>query len=487
MAQVSAVIETDIPARLDRLPWTRFHLLLVTALGITWILDGLEVTIVGAIGPVLQNPKALGISSTELGAVSSFYVVGAVVGALFWGWLTDRQGRKRVFYATLLTYLVGVLLSALAWNFWSFILFRVLTGFGIGGEYAAVNSAIDELIPARYRGRVDLIVNGSFWIGAAVGAAVSLVILDPRFLPAGIGWRFIFGVGGILGFFILFLRRMIPESPRWLVIHGRAQEAETTVRAVEDEVAAITGKKLPPATGRLKVHPRLTFGLGVIFKAMLGTHRDRAILSIVLMIAQAFLFNAVFSTYGVVLTHFYGVSDHGVGVYLLPLAASNFLGPLLLGALFDTVGRRKMITGTFALSAILLLLTAVLFALNRFSAMTQTAAWMAIFFFASAAASSVYLTVSEIFPLETRALAIAVFYAVGTAIGGSLSPLLFGWLIQSGSNVMVSGGYALAGLLLVIAAVTEWKMGLDAEGQSLESIAHPLSTASGLAEDHPSS
>jgi MFS family permease len=470
-------VKTDVPARLDRLPWSRFHLLIVVGLGVTWILDGLEVTIVGALGPALQNPQTLHLSSADLGAVASCYVVGAVTGALVSGWVTDRFGRRLVFYATLIVYLTGVLLSALAWNFWSFALFRMLTGMGIGGEYAAVNSAIDELIPAKYRGRVDLIVNGTFWVGAAAGAAVTPLLLDQSLFPVDVGWRLGFAIGGVLGFSILLLRRFVPESPRWMVTHCRAEEADQTVRGIERDVASSSGSELAPAEGTITVHPRKSFGLGMIFASMLGTYRKRSILALVLMVAQSFLYNSVFFSYGLILSHFYGVPEQHVGYYLLPLALGNFCGPLFLGTFFDTIGRRKMIAGTFAVSGLLLLFTALLFGAGRLTEVTQTAAWLVIFFFASAAASSAYLTASEIFPLETRALAISCFYAMGTAIGGSLSPLLFGWLIGSGSTWMVSIGYVLAALLLLIAAITEWKLGIDAEGKSLENIASPLSSA----------
>jgi MFS family permease len=472
-----APVKTDIPARLDRLPWSRFHVLIVVGLGVTWILDGLEVTIVGALGPALQNSQTLHLSSADLGAVASFYVIGAVTGALVSGWITDRFGRRLVFYATLIVYLAGVLLSAFAWDFLSFALFRMLTGMGIGGEYAAVNSAIDELIPAKYRGRIDLIVNGSFWVGAAAGAAITPLLLDQRLFAINVGWRLGFGIGGVLGLSILLLRRFVPESPRWLVTHCRAEDAEQTVRDIEKDVTAASGRQLPPAEGSLTVHPRKSFGLGMIFTSMLGKNRTRSILALVLMVAQSFLYNSVFFSYGIILSHFYRVPENRVGFYLLPLALGNFCGPLLLGTWFDTVGRRKMIGGTFAISGVFLLLTAALFGAGLLSAVTQTAAWLVIFFFASAAASSAYLTASEIFPLETRALAIACFYGLGTAIGGSLSPLLFGWLIQSGSSWRVSFGYALSALLLLLAAGTEWKFGIDAEGKSLENIASPLSSA----------
>jgi MFS family permease len=471
-----AALQTSVPARLDRLPWSRLHLLLVVALGITWVLDGLEVTIVGSMGPALQSRATLALSSAELGATASCYVAGAVLGALLWGALMDRLGRRHVFFATLCTYLAGVLLSALAWNFWSFALFRLLTGCGIGGEYAAVNSAIDELIPAKYRGRIDLMVNGSFWLGAAAGAGASIWLLDPRVLPTTLGWRLGFASGGVLGLSVLLLRRLVPESPRWLVTHCRSEEAERAVARMERDVVRLTHRALPAPAGSLEVHPRTHFDLRLIFASMLGQYRGRSVLALTLMVAQAFLYNAVFFTYGLVLTHFYHVADRRVGLYLLPLTLGNLCGPLLLGPWFDLVGRRIMIAGTFALSALLLLITAALFNAGALSASTQTAAWMIIFFFASAAASSAYLTASEIFPLETRPLAIACFYALGTALGGVLAPLLFGYFIGSGSSTQVSGGYAIAGLLMLVAAVAEWKLGIDAEGKSLESIAAPLST-----------
>src|ERR1700727_2170272 len=394
-----AAIKTDIPARLDRLPWSRFHLLIVVGLGVTWILDGLEVTIVGALGPALQSSQTLHLSSANLGAVASFYVVGAVTGALVSGWVTDRFGRRLVFYATLIVYLAGVLSSAFAWNFLSFAFFRMLTGMGIGGEYAAVNSAIDELIPAKYRGRIDLIVNGSFWLGAAAGALASPVLLDQNLLPVTVGWRLGVGIGGVLGLSILMLRRFVPESPRWLVTHCRGEEAEETVKRIEADVVKSTGRNLPPAHGSLKVHPRKVFGLGLILAAMLGRYRQRSILALTLMVAQSFLYNSVFFTFGLIIAKFYHVPNERVGLYLLPLAIGNFCGPLLLGSLFDTIGRKKMIAGSFAMSGVLLLITAYMFGAGLLSATTQTIAWCVIFFFASAAASSAYLTASEIFPL----------------------------------------------------------------------------------------
>jgi MFS family permease len=470
-------ITTDIPARLDRLPWCRFHVLIVSALGITWILDGLEVTIVGSIGPVLQNTATLALSAQQVGEAASSYVIGAVCGALVFGWLTDRFGRRFVFYVTLMVYLAGVMLTALSWNFWSFAAFRAVTGLGIGGEYAAINSAIDELIPAKYRGRVDLIVNGSFWLGAALGSGASLLFLDPTLFAVDFGWRFGFAVGGVLGLGILLLRRYVPESPRWLVTHGRTRQADASVAEIEERVRSDTGADLVPVHDTLEVKPRKSFGLGLILRAMMHQYRERSILAAILLTAQAFLFNAVFFSYGLVLTTFHGVSEQSTGLYLLPLAVSNFLGPVLLSPLFDIVGRRAMIAGTYAAAGVLLLVTAALLGFDVFTAWTQTIAWMVIFFFASAAASSAYLTASEIFPLEARALAIAIFYAIGTAVGGAVGPALFGYLIGSGVIVAVASGYAVAAVLMLIAAAAEIAFGVDAEQRSLESIAQPLSSA----------
>ncbi len=470
-------ISSDIPARLDRLPWSRFHALILFGLGITWILDGIEVTIVGAIAPVLRDKETLGLSAAQIGNAAAAYVTGAVIGALVFGWLTDRFGRRTVFYVTLIVYLTGVLLTAASWNLLSFALFRAITGLGIGGEYAAINSAIDELIPARFRGRIDIIVNGSFWLGAAAGSGASLLFLDPRLLAPDIGWRLGFAVGGILGLSILLLRRYVPESPRWLLTHGYVDQADATMADIEDRVTEDTGAGLPRAAGRLEIHPRKSFGFSMIARAMWAKYRARSGLALSLMIAQAFLFNAVFFTYGLVLATFYGVPDRQTGLHLVVLAASNFLGPVLLGPLFDTVGRRIMISLTYAVSGVLLIAAAVAFTLGIFSAWTQTFAWMAIFFFASAGASSAYLTASEIFPLETRALAIATFYAAGTAVGGIVAPALFGYLIASHASWAHAGGYLLAAALLLGAALTETLFGIDAEGRSLEQIADPLSAA----------
>jgi MFS family permease len=466
-----AEITTDVPARMDRLPWSQFHLLVVVALGITWVLDGLEVTIVGSIGPILKDQGTLGLSDQDIGSVAACYVAGAVAGALLFGWLTDRFGRRLIFNVTLGIYLAGVLCSAFAWSFWSFAAFRAITGLGIGGEYAAINSAIDELIPARLRGRIDLIVNGSYWAGAALGAAGSLLLLSGRYVGIDLGWRLGFGIGAVLGGIILFLRRFVPESPRWQVTHGREQEAEETTAEIERKI----GKDLPPPKNTLKIRPRKVFGFGLILGAMVGKNSGRSFLALALMVAQAFLFNAVFFTYGLVLTTFYHINEAQTGLYILPLAAGNFLGPLLLGHLFDTVGRKPMIAATYGLAGVLLIVVAMLFGMGLLTAWTQTFCWMVIFFVASAAASAAYLTASEIFPLETRAMAIALFYALGTLIGGVSAPFLFGHLIGSGSQWAVACGYVGAAVLMIGGGVCELVLGVEAAGKSLEDVAAPLS------------
>jgi MFS family permease len=470
-------IETDIPSRLDRLPFCRFHVLVIVALGVTWLLDGLEVTIVGSIGPVLQDKRTLALTPELIGAIASCYIVGAVTGAVTFGWLTDRVGRRPLFNVTLGLYFAGVILTALSWNGWSFAAFRLLTGLGIGGGYAAVNSAIDELVPARVRGRIEMVVNGGFWLGAAAGAAGSLVLLGGKLVSLDLGWRIGFGIGGVLGISVFFLRRFVPESPRWLVTHARVDEANRTLEDIERRVRADTGRDLPQPSGKtLKLRPRPHVGLAPIFKAMLGKLRARSALAVVLMTAQAFLFNAVFFTYGLVLATFYHVPNARTGLYILPLAAGNFLGPILLGPLFDSVGRRKMITGTYAVAGLMLIAVAVAFGMGIFTAWTQTIAWMAIFFVASAAASSAYMTASEIFPLEARSLAIALFYAIGTAAGGIIAPWSFGKLIGTHAPWAVAAGYATAAALMLAGAAMEFALGVDAEGQSLEDVAEPLSS-----------
>lgn len=462
--------ETDIPARLDRLPWSAWHWRVVVALGVTWMLDGLEVTLIGAIGPVLKEPDTLGLTDGQLGTSASAYLAGAIAGAVVFGRLTDLLGRKRLFLVTLAVYLGATLATAAAWNFGSFVLFRVLTGAGIGGEYAAVNSTIDELLPARVRGRADLAINGTYWLGTALGALATLVLLDPALLPHALGWRSVFALGALVGLAILFVRHHVPESPRWLLLHGRVSEAEHVVAGIEAAVARELGTSLPAANGtstlEAKGHVTFTWIARVLFER----HLRRTVLGLALMIAQAFAYNGVFFTYALVLSKFYGVPGDRIGLYLLPFAAGNLLGPLLLGHLFDSVGRRRMIAVTYALSGLLMAFTGFALTTGWLTAATQTLLWCAVFFVASAAASSAYLTVSELFPVELRGMAIALFYAIGTAAGGLCAPALFGALLATGSRANVFAGYLVGALLMLAAGGVAAIFGVPAEGKSLETI-----------------
>ena len=468
---------TDIPGRLDRLPWSRFHWLVVLALGASWAIDGLEVTLKGAVSAVLQDPATLNLTSAQVGLAASSYLIGAVIGALVCGHMTDRYGRARLFFVTMTIYLTGTLMTAFSWDFVSLAAFRALTGFGIGGEYAAINSAIDELIPARVRGRVNLVINGSFWLGAIAGSAATVVLLDSSVFQIDLGWRLGFGIGAALGMLVLFARRFIPESPRWLAIHGYTARAERVLAEIEVRVQRASRLPLPPVEGRFMIRPRTHTGLALVFQTMFGRYRRRSILCFVLITSQAFLYNAIFFTYALVLTHFYAVPSSHTGLYLMPFAIGNFLGPLVLGHLFDTAGRRVMIASTYAVSAVLLLVTGALFVNDVLNASGQTLMWAVIFFFASAAASSAYLTASEVFPLELRALAIAVFYALGTAAGGVAAPWLFGALIGTGQRINVFWGYGLGASLMLVAAAVAWRLGVNAERVSLEGVAVPLSVA----------
>jgi MFS family permease len=476
MRERGEVYRTNVPNRLDRLPWSGFHWLVIFALGIAWILDGLEVTVVGSLAGALSDSPTLHLTASQVGAAASAYLIGAVAGSMFFGWLTDRLGRKKLFTLTVLVYLVATIACGLSWNFWSFAVFRMLTGAGIGGEYAAVNATIQELIPARRRGFTDLVVNGSFWLGAAIGALGAYVALDPAIMPPEIGWRAAFIIGGVLGFVVLLLRRFLPESPRWLMTHGQPEEAERIVGEIEVRVERETGRPLPPIPPgflslRTDVHSWFRAGA----EALVTTYRRQAWLGVTLMAAQAFCYNAVFFTYALVLTRFYGISSGNVGLFMLPFAIGNFLGPLVLGRLFDTVGRRIMITATYAVSGVLMALTGWMFAMGWLDAVQQTLAWTVIFFVASAAASSAYLTVGESFPLEVRAIAIALFYAFGTGVGGVVGPLLFGALIDTGSRVSIFYGYLLGGGLMVVASIVAGFLAGNAERRSLEDVAPPLS------------
>jgi MFS family permease len=468
------IVETDTPARLDRLPWGRFHTLVVVALGVTWILDGLEVTLAGALSGALKESPTLRFSNADIGLAGSAYLAGAVLGALFFGWLTDRLGRKKLFFITVVVYLTATAATALSWNIWSFALFRFLTGAGIGGEYAAINSTIQELIPARVRGWTDLVINGSFWIGAALGALGSIVLLDPNLFDPDTGWRLAFLIGAGLAVVIFFMRMWIPESPRWLMTHGRAAEAERIVAGIEESFRR-HGHVLPAGElPRVRLRTRRYTPLREVAFTLFHFHRGRTLVGLTLMAAQAFFYNAIFFTYALILTDFFGIRSDRVGWYILPFALGNVLGPILLGRLFDTLGRRPMIAFTYAMSGILLAATGYLFMIGALSAETQTICWMVIFFFASAAASSAYLTVSETFPLEIRALAIAFFYAVGTGIGGIAGPWLFGVLIDTGSRVSVFFGYLLGAVLMIAAAFVAWRWAVAAERKALEHVARPL-------------
>jgi MFS family permease len=468
------IIETDIPARLDSLRWSPFHTRVVTALGITWILDGLEVTLAGALSGALKDSPSLHFSNLDVGFVSSAYLIGAVFGAIGFGWLTDRIGRKKLFFVTLTLYLVATAATALSWNVASFALFRFLTGAGIGGEYTAINSTIQELVPARYRGWTDLVINGSFWIGAALGAVSAIVLLDPQLIDPDLGWRLAFLTGAALGLVVVVMRLWIPESPRWLMIHGRPEQALDIVADIERKATRDPDIPADMALPIIRLRMRDHTPLREVAQTLFHTYRQRSMVGLALMVAQAFFYNAIFFTYALVLSSFFHIPSEHIGWYILPFAAGNFLGPLLLGRLFDTIGRRAMIAFTYGISGILLAVSGYLFAAGYLTAQTQTIAWMVIFFFASPAASAAYLTVSETFPLEVRALAIAMFYAIGTGIGGVAGPALFGALIDTGSRTSVFAGYCLGSALMIAAALIGWRYGVAAERRSLEAVASPL-------------
>jgi MFS family permease len=461
---------SDVPGRLDRLPWSCWHWRVVIALGITWLLDGLEVTLVGAVGPVLQEPDTLNLSSRDVGMSASAYLLGAVIGALFFGRLTDRYGRKTLFFVTLAVYLTASFFTAFANGLPLLVLFRFFTGMGIGGEYSAINAAIDELLPARVRGRADLAINGTYWLGAALGALGTLALLDPHVLPRWLGWRVCFGLGATLGLVILFTRRQLPESPRWLLMHGHVDEAERVIAKIEEHVGKSV-PNLPSFSGtRHLVDTNVDTSWRRILDVLFVRHRRRSLLGLVLMVAQAFAYNGVFFTYPLVLARFYAVKSEAIGLYLLPFALGNLLGPILLGPLFDHVGRRAMIAVTYGLTGVLLAITGCAFATGAVSVTLLTAMWCSVFFVASAAASSAYLTVSELFPVELRGMAIAVFYSVGTGVGGVLAPALFGALVGSGSRGGVLNGYLVGAVLMVTAAFVAGVLAVPAERRSLEEI-----------------
>ncbi len=470
-------VETRVPARLDRLPWSRWHTLVIVALGVTWILDGIEITIQGNVAEALTNPDTgLGLSAAQIGYAAGIYIAGACLGALFFSYLTDRYGRRKLFLITIAVYLFFTVLTAFSWNFVSFAVFRFLTGMGIGGEYSAIYSAIDELIPARLRGQLALFVSGTYWAGAIVASLLSVVLLNPDLIDQFYGWRLAFALGAILSLGILLIRRYVPESPRWLMTHGRVDEAEAVVERIEDDVRRSTGREElpPPEEGPITVEQREAVGFGLIARTMFQIYPVRTVLGLVLMGSQAFLYNAIFFTAGLVLGSFFGVPSSSIPYYLVFFALGNFLGPILLGRLFDRVGRRPMIAGCYFVAGALMALTAYLFDQNVIDATAQTALWVILFFFASAAASAAYLTVSEVFPMEIRAMAIALFYAIGTALGGITGPIIFGQLIGTGDRGSLVIGYLVAAGLMVLAALVELALGVKAERRSLEDLAMPL-------------
>jgi MFS family permease len=483
----SRPIKSLVPARMDRLPWTRFHWLVIIGLGVSWILDGLEIQIASTVGTVLESKHSLHLTTGDVGTLGSVYLLGEVVGALVFGRITDMIGRKKMFVVCLGLYLVASGLGGFSFNLWSLLVCRFFAGMGIGGEYTAINSAIDELIPSHYRGRVDIAVNGTYWAGAMVGALSSIFLLDPHILPVDIGWRIGFFIGPIAGLIIIYIRRTIPESPRWLMTHGREEEAERIVDQIEERIRN-EGVKLEPVpeSKALEVHPTGAVSYIQIARTMLGQYPSRSFLGFSMMVTQAFLYNAIFFTYALVLQHFYQIPSDRIGIYFFPFAVGNLLGPLLLGGLFDTVGRRKMIFATYAGSGVLLAISAIMFHAGMLNAITQTAFWCVIFFFASAGASSAYLTVSEIFPLELRGQAISFFFAISQLAGGVAAPRIFASLIGSGhSRGPLTIGYFIGAAIMIAGGIIAWYFGVNAERQSLESIATPLSAVSRPTEDIP--
>ncbi len=468
-------IQTDIPQRMDRLPWSRWHVRIITALGTSWLLDGLEVTLVGSLSGILESKSGLGLSDPQVTAAATTYLIGAVFGALLFGYLTDRLGRRKLFLVTLATYSIATMASAFSWSFGAFAIFRFFTGVGIGGEYAAINSAVDELIPGKVRGVTDLVVNGTFWVGATLGSITAMFLLAGHGFAPDRGWRYAFGIGGALGLVVLILRLFVPESPRWLMLRGREDEANKIVEDIEGRASKGHPESLPPTEGeKLEITVRDHTPMREIFANMVGENRQRSYLALILMVAQAFFFNAIFFSYGLIVKKFYHVSDQDLPKHLLPFAVASFFGPLLLGRLFDKIGRKPMITATYGIAGLLLLITAFPFGTGYLGPKGMGILFSVIFFVASSAASAAYLTVSEIFPLEIRAFAIAIFYAAGTLVGGAGAPLLFGFLINTGSRWAVAGGYLLGAALMLAAAFTEWKIGVEAAGKSLESISKPL-------------
>ncbi len=479
----AGTIRTKIPARLDRLPWSRFHWMVIVGLGTAWILDGLEVNVVGSISSrISEHSAGTGLSASDVsGWAASLYIAGACVGALVFGQLTDRFGRKRLFMLTLGIYLTGTVLTALTFSPAWFFACRFLTGMGIGGEYSAINSAIDELIPARQRGRVDVSINGSYWLGGIGGSLLAVFLLNTAIFPVNVGWRLSFVLGAVIGLAVLLVRRNVPESPRWLFIHCREREAEKIVQDIERQVGDSTGEQLSePDEEPLTVRQRRTIPLPLIMRSVISLYPRRTILGLSLFIGQAFLYNSILFGFGNLLSLYFHTPSGNVPYYLAVFAVGNFAGALILSPLFDTLGRKPMIAGTYILSGALLIVTGLLFKAHDLDDISFTACCCVVFFFASAGASAAYLTVSEVFPLETRALCIAVFYAVGTGIGGAIGPQVFSRMINTESYEQVFLALGLGAVMMILGGLAELVFGVKAERQSLESIATPLTV-----EDSP--
>ncbi len=473
----TGTIETKIPARLDRLPWSRFHWIVIVGLGTAWILDGLEVNVVGSISSRISEQGAgTGLSASDVsGWAASLYIAGACLGAIVFGQLTDRFGRKRLFMVTLGIYLTGTVLTALTFSPGWFFACRFLTGMGIGGEYSAINSAIDELIPARRRGRVDVSINGSYWLGGIGGSLLAVFLLNTAIFPINVGWRLSFVLGAVIGLAVLLVRRNVPESPRWLFVHGREKEAEKIAKEIEEQVSESTGQQLSePEEEPLTVRQRKTIPLPLIIRSVVTLYPRRSILGLSLFIGQAFLYNSILFGFGNLLSLYFHTPSGNVPYYLAVFAVGNFAGALLLSPLFDTWGRKPMIAGTYILSGALLIVTGLLFKAHQLDDISFTACCCVVFFFASAGASAAYLTVSEVFPLETRALCIAVFYAIGTGIGGVIGPQVFSRMINTESYEQVFLALSLGAVMMILGGVAELVFGVKAEGESLENIAKPL-------------
>jgi len=471
------MIETKIPYRLDRLPFSRWHWRITIFLGISWILDGLEVTIVSTLGPVLTSPETVNFSTTEIGIAGSSYNAGSIIGCILFGFLADRYGRKKLFLITPSVYLISAFMTGFTPNIYYFCFCRFMTGMGIGGEFSAINSAISEFTPAKQRGRVDLQVNSCWWVGSILGSLLSIPFLDTNLFGINTGWRLSFILGSLLGIITIISRIYIPDSPRWLVVHRQEQKAEEIVKKIEEIVEKQIKTKLEEPENSLKIYPYKGTTLSIITKTLFYKYWKRTILSLILIIAQSFFYNAVFFSYSFILTKFYNVDGQYIGLYIMPFAVANLLGAFILGRLFDTIGRIPMIALTYALSGILLIVTGLLFMLNLLNDITQTVCWTIVFFFASAGSSASFVTIGEIFPLEIRALAIAFFNSLGTAGGGFVAPIIFGALIQSGEAKNIFYGYAVGGGLMLIGAITELILGVKAERQSLEEVATPISAA----------